>query len=441
MDDLRAPVGDNAAATQLEAIRQLDEFHSVVKEVPKSFHDVNTELPLLETTLQHIRRAINAGLVTDGSVKAILPLIAQCHKQIAKTLRETDDWRKWDKEVVRNLQQDDQVKRTMRIVRNLNEVLTMHYAAASSILQPLTGRCPINERRKLNSNSSIDAKILTIRRWLSAPDPFTNYQEALKLRHADTGLWFLEGEQYKRWKTEAQLPILLYGIPGCGKTILSSAILQNMFQYCEGNHGNVTACFFFDFKDVQKQDPANMLRSLLYQLSHQSIKTPAILDALFSSCESLRRQPSVSVLLEALRLMIQEFLHVYIVLDALDECAQRIGLMGMLETIAGWQLKNLHLLVTSRIERDINSTLQGFIDDQNIISLQSELVDPDIKRYVQQTLSNDKRLRKWDKDASILGIIEATITNGANGMCVYLRMGPESLKLTRILGFGGLLAN
>jgi hypothetical protein len=50
----------------------------------------------------------------------------------------------------------------------------------------------------------------------------------------------------------------------------------------------------------------------------------------------------------------------------------------MLKEIAGWQLQNLHLLVTSRRERDIESSLEGFINLQNRICLQSGLVDRDI---------------------------------------------------------------
>ncbi|KAF1969208.1 hypothetical protein BU23DRAFT_477739 [Bimuria novae-zelandiae CBS 107.79] len=103
-------------------------------------------------------------------------------------------------------------------------------------------------------------------------------------------------------------------------------------------------------------------------------------------------------------------------LDALDECVQRADLMDMLETIAGWQFQNLHLLVTSRRERDIENSLEVFVDGQHIICLQSVLVDKDIQRYVRQRLSDDKRLRKWERDAAIMGDIEATLMDGAKGM-------------------------
>jgi hypothetical protein len=182
----------------------------------------------------------------------------------------------------------------------------------------------------------------------------------------------------------------------------------------------VTAYFFFDFNDAQKQDPEMMVRSLLCQLSQQSIKIPATLDALFSSCDSGQRQPSIHALMNALQSMIQDLPQTYIVLDALDECAQRAELMEMFETMVGWKVPNLHLLATSRRERDIESSLEGFVDGENRICLQSAVVDKDIQRYVRQRLSDDKRLRKWEKDASVMGQIEAALMSGAKGMYVCL---------------------
>lgn len=193
-----------------------------------------------------------------------------------------------------------------------------------------------------------------------------------------------------------------------------------MLQFCYDDPGKVTVYFFFDFNDVQKQNPELMLRSLLCQLSQQSIKIPTSLDTLFSSCESGQQQPSVHALLEALRLTIHEIPQVYVILDALDECAQaqRVELMDMLETMARWQLQNLHLLVTSRKERDIESSLEGFVNSRNRVCLQNTSVDKDIQRYVQQRLSTDKSLQKWQKDSIVKQEIEAVLQEGAHGMCV-----------------------
>jgi hypothetical protein len=261
-----------------------------------------------------------------------------------------------------------------------------------------------------------DLKLVKIREWLSTPDPSTNYQKALKQRQDDTGLWFLQSDQYTKWKTDTASSLWLYGIPGCGKTILSSTILQNVLQYCDSDPGKVVAYFFFDFNDTQKQNPELMVRSLICQLSQQCVRIPTSLDTFFSSCEHGQRQPSLHALLEILQRMMQEFPHIYIVLDALDECSGRAELMDILKTVSTWQLQNLHTLLTSRRERDIEISLEPFIRRQDAVCLQSQVVDRDIHKYVQQRLSDDRRLSKWGRDPALRQDIEATLMKGAQGM-------------------------
>jgi hypothetical protein len=103
-------------------------------------------------------------------------------------------------------------------------------------------------------------------RQLSAPDPSTNYHKAHKQRQAKTGLWLLESAKFVEWKESAASRLWLYGIPGCGKTILSSTVIEHLLQHCHDDTRIVTAYFYFDFNDAQKRDPELMLRSLLCQL-------------------------------------------------------------------------------------------------------------------------------------------------------------------------------
>ncbi|KAG9195644.1 hypothetical protein G6011_00765 [Alternaria panax] len=178
----------------------------------------------------------------------------------------------------------------------------------------------------------------------------------------------------------------------------------------------VTAYFYFEFNDTQKQDPELMLRSLLCQFLQRSVVIPKGIDALFLSCDNGKRQPSLYALLEVTRQATQEFTQVYVVLDALDECTQRSELMDMLETMAGWPLDNLYLLMTSRKERDIESSLETYIGEEDAVCLQRDVVDQDIQRYVQQRLRDDKGLAKWNKDAAVRQEIEAALMSGARGM-------------------------
>jgi hypothetical protein len=268
---------------------------------------------------------------------------------------------------------------------------------------------------------SQEERLGMIRTWLSAPDPSTNYHKAHRQRQAETGLWLLNGPKFKAWKQRAGSRLWLYGIPGCGKTILSSTIIERLLQHCHDDASMVTAYFYFDFNDAQKQDAELMLRSLLCQLLQRSFTINKGVDVLYSACDKGQRQPSLHALLEVTSQVMQQFTHVYIVLDALDECMQRRELMDVLEKVAGWQLDNMHLLMTSRKERDIESSLESYVKEEYTICLQRDVVDKDIQRYVQQRLSNDKTLAKWNKDAAIRQEIEGALIRGARGMYACFR--------------------
>jgi hypothetical protein len=239
------------------------------------------------------------------------------------------------------------------------------------------------------------------------------------LRQVGTGSWFLESDEYAAWKTDPASFLWLHGIPGCGKTILSSVILENVLQYCADDPGRIVAYFYFDFNDTEKRSPDSMVRSLICGLSQQCVKIPTSLEHLFSSCENGQRQPPLDSLLEVLYRTIQEFPQSYIILDALDECTDRAELTAILERMAGWNLDESHLLVTSRKEHDIQRSLESIIDTQNTICLESELVDRDILTYVRHTLSTDKSLSKWQKDPTIREEIESALIKGAHGMYAY----------------------
>ncbi|KAF1363959.1 HET-domain-containing protein [Lizonia empirigonia] len=237
--------------------------------------------------------------------------------------------------------------------------------------------------------------------WLTAPDPSTNLHKAIEQRQAETGLWLLESAKFEAWKQNEASRLWLYGIPGCGKTILSSALIEHLLHCCHADVRSATAYFYFDFSDVQKQDPGLMLCSLIAQLQPHLMTVPGTLDALITSCSNGQQQPAPHVLLEILRQTIREIPQVYVVLDALDECSQPSELLEMLTTVTGWQLQNLHVLMTSRKERDIEDSLASYMDNENAICLQSDIVDKDIHRYVEQRLSDDQSLAKWRKDATV----------------------------------------
>lgn len=162
-----------------------------------------------------------------------------------------------------------------------------------------------------------------------------------------------------------------------------------------------------------------MVKSLITQLSQSCIEIPAALKSLFSLCLHGQRQPSLDALLDVLRQMIQDFPTSFIVLDALDECTDREELLPILETIAGWQLESLHVIVTSRNEADIRASMDCHVVQDDMVCLQSKVVDRDISSYVLHRLSTDKDLQRWRKNPKAQREIETVLMEKACGMYAH----------------------
>ena len=172
------------------------------------------------------------------------------------------------------------------------------------------------------------------------------------------------------------------------------------------------AYFYFDFRDREKQHHENLIQSLITQFSAQCTSSPDALTRLYSQCHDGEQQPAATALLTTLRHIIGGFQHAYIILDALDECTEREDLLAMVGEMVDWKLDNLHLLMTSQKERDIEDCLESQVSCQ--INLQQRVVDADIHIHICERLQNDTRLKKWPM--KVQKEIETVLMEGAHGM-------------------------
>ena len=194
--------------------------------------------------------------------------------------------------------------------------------------------------------------------------------------------------------------------------IYSSTIIEGVTLHYKSDPAVAVAYFYFDFNDAKKQRHENLLRSLIVQLSMQSVKTPEVLNSLFARSQDGRQQPTSDALTLTLQHMVEDFQQTFIIVDALDECKEREDLLQLIENIVNWKLEKLHILATSRRERDIEEALEPLITGQ--ICIQSALVNADIHIHLCERLRNDPKLRKWP--ANVQMEMEKTLMEGAHGM-------------------------
>ena len=175
--------------------------------------------------------------------------------------------------------------------------------------------------------------------------------------------------------------------------------------------------FYFDFNDAEKQKHGNLLRSLIVQLSMQSLNIPESLEVLFLRSQDGQQQPTIGALTSTLKHILENFQQTFIILDALDECKEREELLGLVESIVDWKLEGLHILATSRVVREIEVSLEPLVTAQ--ICIQSAIINADIHIHIRERLQNDIKLRKWS--TNIQTEIESVLMNGADGMYVIIK--------------------
>lgn len=261
-----------------------------------------------------------------------------------------------------------------------------------------------------------------IHQWLAAPDPSSNHVNALSKRRTPTGSWFIGSSKFGDWEKSPNSFLWLYGIPGCGKTVLTSTIIEAVLEHCHLSVGTApnppsnwaVVYFYFDFSHTQKRNHEKMIRSLIKQLSQQLQYTSEPLESLFSACTNGNRQPTIETLRSTLKQMIEEFNQVFIILDALDECEDREDLMESINEITGWNLQTLHVLTTSRIEREIADELN--VTEEQKLYIQSDLIEADIRAYIYARLQIDEKLRRWQKDKQDQETIIDTLMEKSDGM-------------------------
>jgi hypothetical protein len=197
-----------------------------------------------------------------------------------------------------------------------------------------------------------------------------------------------------------------------------------MQKQCRAEPNSVVAYWFFTFRDPAYQSVDQCLRSLVANLCSMRKDTPEALQNAYESANNGQLSPDTESLMEMLNSAIDGFEHVYIFLDALDECPksgkeqkrERDDLLERLYEICSWKKDCLHIFTTSRKERDIEEDLKSLSSEhENFkeISVQGVHIEEDIKRYIRHKFKA-REFRNWKPD--LKEEVETKLASQAEGM-------------------------
>ncbi|MCJ1347421.1 hypothetical protein MMC31_005646 [Peltigera leucophlebia] len=238
-------------------------------------------------------------------------------------------------------------------------------------------RCKATISLALTTNTANDTKIIKanverlcealdletlkkVLKWLVTTDPSPNHNTACALHDSQTGTWITRSNECKDWKNGSARFLWFHGIPGAGKMIIFSYVVEDIKHYCKtiGNK-DITHSYYYCYLGRSQDEVPHILRWVINQLCRKSQYVPKEeLD-----CFRTGEEPS------------------------------------------------LVLLAASRKEIDIEISLTPISTN---ISLSNPHVDEDIQIYIANQLQDHHKLRTWPK--SLADEISAALIKGAKGM-------------------------
>lgn len=275
------------------------------------------------------------------------------------------------------------------------------------------------ERRKKDEQKNAEEMRQNIMQWLAHPDQVENHNVACNARNdmAKTGRWFLDGDTFKEFRETPQSLLFLHGDSGCGKTILCSAIIEEL-RALQGSGTQIEIAFWYYYANDKKRTSLDSLvRALITQFIPES-SVPSPLIEFWKLKKNGKELPKVSDLIQTFQKILVEKVNqtYYIVLDALDESNEdeREELMEMLRNILSLDSAGIRILVTSRTNTaGIETELKQLTRFYNI-TIERECVNIDILAHITERLQNDKVLKALPEKEREK--IKSTLVEKAAGM-------------------------
>ncbi|KAJ5768868.1 hypothetical protein N7520_003427, partial [Penicillium odoratum] len=223
--------------------------------------------------------------------------------------------------------------------------------------------------------------------WLKSPQMDTDQYNFTKVRadYPDSGKWLLDNQSFKEWfdPSYPKIPPLLWvnGIPGSGKTILASFVVEEARKLAT----KPTVLFFYCKHDDPEHDNFLALaRGILAQILHQD--KDLLLYFYQERCNS--KEAVLAVPDQVRRLLtfaFQNCKNAYIILDGLDECKRDDRkdivqwFIKLVESLPVSESSRLRCLFTSRDDGPGRKDFENI----DILTIRQQDTQGDLQRYCQ----------------------------------------------------------
>lgn len=247
---------------------------------------------------------------------------------------------------------------------------------------------------------------LEVLNWLTPIDYGHQHSDFLERRQSGTGQWLLDSAEYQTWLNSGKQTLFCPGIPGAGKTILTSIVVDDLSTRFLTDSSTGISYIYCNFRRQDEQKLDDLLASLLKQLAESQSSLPKAVQDLYNRHKAKRTRPSLDEISKCLKSVAETYSKAFIIVDALDECQVSDGCRKRFLS----ELFNLqtncaaNIFATSRFVPEITDKF-----DQGM-SLEIRASKDDVKRYLEghmgelaSFVQNNQQLREEIKT----GISEA----------------------------------
>ncbi|EZG04216.1 hypothetical protein H106_05885 [Trichophyton rubrum CBS 735.88] len=249
------------------------------------------------------------------------------------------------------------------------------------------------------------------------------HSDSLESRHPESGTWFLSSFEFIDWISGDSSNLWVDGIAGSGKTVLMSMAIDYLQELAENKDELSVAYHYCGSPETRQDGLGKLLGRLVSQILRQAKSRSALGDTFeaLSRVKSRSRYPPLEQMKKTLNTIGSCLSTVFMVIDGIDELADSDGFLRIIREIS-IASKSFKFLISSRS----NATAVDSLSSCRHISLNCDLIDGDIERYVRFRVSNFR----WHDVPDIEEIIQGLV-KGADGMFLWVVYQLDSLSRIR----------
>jgi len=248
--------------------------------------------------------------------------------------------------------------------------------------------------------------------WLTPVDYAPQQNDYFRRRQAGTGQWLFDSSEYQAWLKISGQTLFCPGIPGAGKTILTSIVVDDLNSRFRNNSKICIAYIYCNFQRQNEQKVGHLLASLLKQLAESQPSLPTNVKDLYDHHRAKRTRPSLDEISRVLQSVVTTYSRVFFIVDALDECQASNGCRArfLSEIFALQGNCKANLFVTSRFIPEIVNKFN------KSMFLEIRASRKDIESYLEDHIGQLSSFDGWSRQ--LQDEIKNGISDAVDGMYV-----------------------